>query len=196
MALTDLPESILNNYEVHEWRHATAILKNEFPAEYQDLIDVLSSFRLKRSAILTAGGGKSPISASLDSFLYSRDWLEKHFTTRIIVDGVTTETATHKVDCYRNRVALDIEWNNKTEFYDRDLNNYRLLHERNAISVGIIITRATELQQVFKELDKGGSYGASTTHMDKLVPRLHGGSGGGCPILIFGIRAALYDPQN
>jgi hypothetical protein len=32
----------------------------------------------------------------------------------------------------------------------------------------------------------------STTHMGKLLPRVEGGSGGGCPILAFGIRPSLY----
>ena len=26
-------------------------------------------------------------------------------------------------------IALELEWNNKTEFYDRDLNNFRLLFD-------------------------------------------------------------------
>jgi len=33
-------------------------------------------------------------------------------------------------------------------------------------------------------------YGASTTHLDKLLPRLEGG--GGCPILAFGITQKKY----
>jgi hypothetical protein len=36
------------------------------------------------------------------------------------------------------------------------------------------------------------SYGSSTTHMAKLRPRLDGGSGGGCPVVVFGIRKAAY----
>jgi hypothetical protein len=28
-----LPKSILENFEVHEWKHACAILKNDFPQE-------------------------------------------------------------------------------------------------------------------------------------------------------------------
>lgn len=42
------------------------------------------------------------------------------------------------------------------------------------------------------EQELGSSYGASTTHMSKLRPRLEGGSGGGCPILVFGITTRLY----
>ncbi len=66
------------------------------------------------------------------------------------------------------------------------------IFELRAISVGIIITRCDELQDIFNELDRGSSYGASTTHMSKLLPRLQGGSGGGCPILVFGISKSLY----
>jgi len=194
MALTDLPPLILANYEVYEWRHATAILKNDFPNELNDIVGVLTAFKLYKSHIIAAGGGKSRISAALDGALTGLGWQEKGFSTSIVVDTIQYNTPTHKIDCYKNRIGLDIEWNNKTEFYDRDLNNFRLLHERNALSVGVIVTRATELQILFASLGKGSSYGASTTHMNKLKPRIDGGSGGGCPILIFGIKSALYDP--
>jgi hypothetical protein len=97
------------------------------------------------------------------------------------------------VDCFKNCVALEIEWNNKDPFFDRDLNNFRLLFDLRAISVGIIITRADELQEIFKELGRGSSYGASTTHMSKLLPRIVGGGGAGCPLLVFGITRKLYE---
>lgn len=71
---------------------------------------------------------------------------------------------THKVDCYKNRVALEIEWNNKDPFFDRDLNNFRLLFDLRAISIGVIVTRCDELQLIFNDLGRGASYGASTTH--------------------------------
>ena len=32
----------------------------------------------------------------------------------------------------------------------------------------------------------------ATTHMSKLLPKLEGGGGGGCPVLIFGITKKLY----
>ncbi|WP_220452332.1 BglII/BstYI family type II restriction endonuclease [Calidithermus roseus] len=86
-----------------------------------------------------------------------------------------------------------MEWNNKDPFFDRDLNNFRLLFELRAISVGVIITRCDELQDIFDGLERGSSYGASTTHMSKLLPRIAGGGGGGCPLLVFGIKASLFD---
>jgi len=110
----------------------------------------------------------------------------------VTVDDHTMDTPTHKIDCFRNRVALEIEWNNKDPFYDRDLNNFRLLFDLRAISVGIIITRCDNLQEIFNDIGRGQSYGASTTHMGKLLPRIEGGSGGGCPLVVFGISKSLY----
>jgi hypothetical protein len=192
MSVDLLPEFIRENYEIHEWKHACAILKEDFSNEWQDVISVLTEFRLRKSWITNPGGRKSKISEFIDNFLYERGWVEKEFKTQVVVDEKTTDSPTHKVDCFKNRVALEIEWNNKDPFYDRDLNNFRLLFDLRAISVGIIITRCDELQAVFNELGRGSSYGASTTHMGKLIPRIEGGSGSGCPILVFGISKSLY----
>jgi hypothetical protein len=192
MATSLLPQFIRDNYEVHEWKHACAILKEDFPQEWQDILDLLTSFRLKKSWITNPGGSKSQVSGYIDSFFYARGWQEKQFATQVVVDHVSLDTPTHKVDCVKNRIALEIEWNNKDPFFDRDLNNFRLLFDLRAISVGVIITRCDELQDIFKDLGRGSSYGASTTHMSKLLPRIEGGGGAGCPLLVFGISKSLY----
>jgi len=192
MSIELLPEFIREHYELHEWKHACAILKEDFPEEWEDIISVLSEFRLYKSWITNPGGRKSKISEYIDSYLYQRGWEEKKFKTQMVVDEHTMDTPTHKVDCFRNRIAVEIEWNNKDPFYDRDLNNFRLLFDLRAISVGVIITRCDELQDIFNELGRGASYGASTTHMSKLLPRIEGGSGAGCPLLIIGISKKLY----
>lgn len=191
MALDLLPAFVRQNYEVHEWKHPCAILKQDFPAEWDDICQVLTAFRLKRSWIDVGGGRKSQVSESIDSALYQRGWEEKQFKTAIVVDGHRSESPTHRVDCFKNRVALEIEWNNKDPFYDRDLNNFRLLFELRAVSVGVIVTRCDELQKIFDTLGRGKSFGSSTTHMSRLLPRIEGGGGGGCPILVVGIRKEL-----
>jgi len=192
MALDLLPDFIRASYEVHEWRHACAILKKDFPSEWKDIIEVLSEFRLRRSDIETPGGGKSPIAKIIDEGFMKRGWVEKGFATKVVIDSRERDSPTHEVDCYKNRIALEIEWNNKDPFFDRDLNNFRLLFELHAISVGTIVTRCDELQEIFNKLGKGSSYGPSTTPMSKLLPRIEGGGGGGCPVLVFGISKRLY----
>lgn len=192
MSLELLPQFIQDNYEIHEWKHPCAILKEDFPEEWKDLVDLLHKFRLKKSWITTPGGRKSKVAEFIDGFLYARNWVEKEFSTQVVVDGISQDSPTHKVDCFRNRIAIEIEWNNKDPFYDRDLNNFRLLFDLRAISVGVIITRCDELQDIFNDLGRGASYGASTTHMSKLLPRIEGGGGAGCPILVIGISKSLY----
>jgi hypothetical protein len=190
-----IPPHLQQKFEIHEWRHASAILAHDFPNEWQDLIDVLTGFTLKKSAIIEPGGRKSPIAKEIDGAFYARGWQEKHFNTKIVVDNTSHDSPTHSVDCFKNHIALEIEWNNKDPFYDRDLNNFRLLFELRVISVGVIITRCDELQTIFNQLRKGSSYGNSTTHMSKLLPRIEGGGGGGCPLLVFGITSKVYQPD-
>ena len=192
MSINHIPEDIRNKFEVHEWKHACAILKQDYPKEWKDLLDMLRAFKLRKSWIEKGGGNKTKLAQWVDDFLGKRGWVEKKFDTSVTVDEDRMDSPTHKVDCYKNCVAIEIEWNNKDPFFDRDLNNFRLLFDLRAISVGIIITRCDELQQLFVELGRGASYGNSTTHMSKLLPRIEGGGGAGCPLLVFGISRNLY----
>src|SRR5262249_30131301 len=61
----------------------------------------------------------------------------------------------HEVDHVRafqaGTVALEIEWNNKDPFFDRDLENFKRLHADGAISLGIIITRGSALQDSLRD---------------------------------------------
>ncbi|WHN65666.1 BglII/BstYI family type II restriction endonuclease [Cysteiniphilum sp. QT6929] len=193
MGIEILSDYIHSHYEVYEYKHACAILKEDFPEEWSELLGLLSNFKLKKSWIVNPGGRKSKVSEYIDTYLYKRGWVEKQFNTQVVIDSVNYDSPTHKVDCFKNRVALEIEWNNKDPFYDRDLNNFRLLFDLKAISVGVIITRSDELQELFNKLGRGSSYGASTTHIGKLLPRIDGGGGAGCPLLVFGIKKTLFE---
>ena len=187
-----VPADIAARFEVDEWRNGLAILAAAHAQEWEDILAVLREFSLTKSDILKPGGSKGLISSKLDSHFTKLGWIEKKFDTKIVVDKSEHNAPTHKVDCYKNRVALEVEWNNKDPFFDRDLNNFRLLFDLRAIDAGVIITRCTELQQIFNRLGRGASFGNSTTHMAKLLPRLDGGSGGGCPVVVFGIRGTCY----
>lgn len=196
MAISALPSFIRKHYEIHEWRHASAVLYTDFRKEWNDIIAVLTEFRVRKSAISVKGGGKSLVSGWIDEAFTQRGWQERKFATQIRVDKNVFDSPTHKVDCFKNSVGVEIEWNNKTEFYDRDLNNFRLLFELRALNVGVIITRCDELQDIFVSLGRGVSYGATTTILSKLLRKMEGGSGGGCPVLAFGIKKSLYDENS
>lgn len=89
----------------------------------------------------------------------------------------------HNIDFLKNRVAFDLEWNSKDQTFDRDLLAMRTYYDCGLVSVGIIITRAEELNEIFKTVyDYDGrtrewkpiirKYGASATWMGKLRYRL------------------------
>jgi len=194
MGLDLIPAKLRKKFTIDEREHAVSILASDFPNELKDILDLLEWFFLKKSAIVKPGGRLSTISESIDEFLQApvRGWAEKRFDTKLVVDGVQIPNPTHKIDNYKNRVAFEVEWNNKTEFYDRDLNNFRILRNLKTLSIGVIFTRLTELQDIFNGLGRGSSYGASTTHWDKLIPKVDGGGAGGCPLLLIGMGKACY----
>ena len=103
----------------------------------------------------------------------------------------------HNIDFLKGEVAFDLEWNSKDQTFDRDLLAMRTYYDCDIISAGIIITRAEELNDVFKTVYIPGSpkpimqkYGASTTWMGKLTYRLDSRRNGGCPVLAIGIKKA------
>lgn len=200
MGLELVPQKIRDLYEVREWKHSCAVLKYDFPEQWDDIMSVLGDFRLLRSHMTDPGKNIGPVAKHFNAAFKARGWFKERFKTVIEVNGKKRESPTHEVDCVKGGIALEIEWSNKDPFYDRDLNNFRLLFELRAISAGVIITKADDLQLVMKEIkviSKKGKpttvwpkYGNSTTWMGQLIPRIEGGGGGGCPLLVFGIQKA------
>jgi hypothetical protein len=196
MGINLIAPALRERFLFDERHHATSILAADYPNEFDDIMKCLEGFYLRKSHILEAGGGLSQIPKFIDGFLRARKWTEKRFDIKITIDDKPIPIPTHKIDNFRNRVGVETEWNNKTEFYDRDLNNFRLLWEMRVLSVGVIITRLSELQSLFNKLGKGASYGASTTHWDKLIPKVESGGAGGCPLLLVGMGLNCYDAET
>ena len=57
MGLDLIPSALRAKYQFEERDHACAILAKDFPQEFTDLKDCLTAFTLKKSWVLTAGGG-------------------------------------------------------------------------------------------------------------------------------------------
>ena len=73
------------------------------------------------------------------------------------LDRPVVPRVSHEIDHVRTfdsgaRIALEIEWNNKDPFYDRDLENFKRLHADGAISAGIIVTRGRSLHENMRSL--------------------------------------------
>lgn len=107
-----VPADIAARYEVHEWRNGLAILAAMHPDEWANIVEVLRGFTLLKSNVLKPGDSKGLISSKLDSHFTKLGWAEKKFETKIVVDTQEHVAPTHKLDCYKSRVALEVEWNN------------------------------------------------------------------------------------
>ena len=188
-----VPDRISTLYEVRDYRHAAAILANEFPVEFGEICGALNQFRFSRDDILKPGGNESSIPKKVSAILRPLGWVEKQLQAKMVADDVEVHQDTHKVDYLKGRVTFDLEWNSKDQTFDRDLFAFRTFFDYDRISVGILLTRSNDLDPLFENLGVKRKYGASTTHMNKLLPRLQAGRNGGCPILVFGITRALLE---
>ncbi|MGD9652879.1 MAG: BglII/BstYI family type II restriction endonuclease [Candidatus Dadabacteria bacterium] len=202
-----IPSDIAELYEVHDYKHAAAILAKEFPNEFEELCTALRKFRLSIGDITLAGGNESLIPKKFSKILRPMNWAPGNLKAKLVVDDKEIKLETHKVDYIKGRVAFDLEWNSKDQTFDRDLYAFRAFYEYDKISLGVLVTRSNSLDALFDSLgsytDKKGDirkykskYGASTTHMGKLLPRLDAGRNGGCPILVFGITTKLLANES
>jgi hypothetical protein len=145
--LTGLKEA---GYDVATRNHAEAILAHDFALEIQQLVACLTDFRISMSELVTGGGGESGQTQRLRHALSAIGWKKHNFAVQVIVDGVTREGVSHEVDhvlkARAGALALEIEWNNKDPFFDRDLENFQRLHALSAISLGVIVTRGRTMQ--------------------------------------------------
>jgi len=195
MAYTDyIPADILALYETHDYKHAACILAKEFPIEFGEICTALRTFRFVEADVTTPGGRESQIPKKFSNILRPMGWAESQLNSQLVIDGATVVSHdTHKIDYLKGRVAFDLEWNSKDQTYDRDLYAFRTFFEYDKISIGVLVTRGAAMTAYFNGLGEEikKKYGASTTHIDKLLPRLSAGRNGGCPVLVFGITPRL-----
>lgn len=130
--------------------HAGAILSVDFPTVADELIDALLDLTIPTEELIGSGGGEAQSTQRLRKRLTEASWPKHTFDFRMIVDGRETVSHSHEIDHVRStdlgKVALEIEWNNKDPFFDRDLENFQRLHAQSAISVGVLITRGASIQ--------------------------------------------------
>ena len=170
MNLTDLRSA---GFDVESLNHAEAVLERDFPQPLAELCEVAVEIRIPVEELVRGGGGESPVTKRLRNALSERQWTERRVTIRKFVDDDERAMSTHKIDHVRahdaGSVALEIEWNNKDPFYDRDLETFQRLHQEGAISVGIVITRGASLQSSLHEIVMQFAIGSGIASFDDLT---------------------------
>src|SRR5262245_55988297 len=137
-------------FEIEFRSHAEAILSIDFSEVAEQLEGVLLSSTIPIEEIIGSGGGETKGTQRLRNALAAHNWLKHNFVVQRIIDGVEREAQSHEIDHVKTfragTIALEIEWNNKDPFFDRDLENFKRLHSDGGISLGIIVTRGASLQ--------------------------------------------------
>ena len=134
--------------------HARSIMLGDFPDALSEIEDVVSQFEVPITEIVGSGGGEALGTQRMRRALTNRGWIKTNFEIKKTINGIERESISHEVDHVKQypngALALEIEWNNKDPFFDRDLENFKRLHAEGAISVGIIITRGKLLQSALR----------------------------------------------
>jgi len=147
---------IARGFQVEFHSHATAILTVDFPEAVAELEGALLGVTIPIEEIIAGGGGEAKGTQRLRRALNALNWVKTKFTIKKTVNERERESISHEIDHVREfpagTVALEIEWNNKDPFFDRDLENFKRLHVDGAISVGIIVTRGRSLHANMRSL--------------------------------------------
>ncbi|KZC36018.1 hypothetical protein RHOFW510R12_29765 [Rhodanobacter sp. FW510-R12] len=180
------------------------------------MIVALNQFAPTLDELRSGGGGRTVFVKRFDDSLAAMKdqeqtvWGKQNISIskELALDGTTLKkvrTRGHEIDMFGKGsvdnplpgIAVEMEWNNKDPFFDRDLLSFQALHKEGVIAIGVIITRGPELQALIgntiQSRDRGCKYGQSSTHWDKLLPRVNLGGGGECPLLLVGIEPERVD---
>ncbi|HPC86136.1 MAG TPA: BglII/BstYI family type II restriction endonuclease [Smithellaceae bacterium] len=144
-------------FQVVTLHHAEAILKHDMIDAAVELERILLELSIPAEELIRGGGGESSMTQRLRHALSEGyNWKKHNFEIKKIVDGQETESITHEIDHVKRfptgTFALEIEWNNKDPFFDRDLENFKRLHADGVISIGGIITRGVSLHESLREV--------------------------------------------
>lgn len=157
-------------FDVRQAHHAEALVTHDFEGLEQELTECLLGLRLPATSLIGGGGGEAEGTQYLRRALAKRGWVKR--VLRIEKNVVQFEgtpgkssfretgrdqvaSLSHEIDHVKQFPAgtalLEIEWNNKDPFFDRDLENFKRLHADGAASLGVIITRGASFQNGIEE---------------------------------------------
>ena len=142
-------------FQVLTLNHAEAILLHDMPEAVDEIESALLEIAIPVAELVRSGGGEAALTQRLRRRLTGMGWKKHKFEIKKVIDEDLKESISHEIDHIKtvgsNCLALEIEWNNKDPFYDRDLESFKRLHAEGAISVGCIITRGESLQNSLRD---------------------------------------------
>jgi hypothetical protein len=144
-------------FQVLTLHHAEAILMHDMVDAVSELEEIRLEIEIPVVELIRGGGGEGELTQRMRRALANGyGWRKHNFEIKKIVDGEEKESVSHEIDHVKRfakgTFALEIEWNNKDPFFDRDLENFKRLHADGVISVGAMITRGSTLQESLRDV--------------------------------------------
>ncbi|MFI0843362.1 BglII/BstYI family type II restriction endonuclease [Mesorhizobium sp. IMUNJ 23232] len=170
-------------FDILALHHAEAIISRDMALAEAEIEQSLLELNIPIAEIVAGGGGEAGLTQRLRRGLAERGWRKRNIQVRKLVkwgdDQPEREVAalSHEIDHVKgfgveeSIFALEIEWNNKDPFFDRDLESFKRLHAEGAVSVGGIITRGESLQRDMRGLLKRFADEAELNDLDQLDAR-------------------------
>ena len=119
-------------FHIETLSHAEAILAGDFPEVEGEIEEILLESKVPIEEIIGSGGGETKGTQRLRRARKAKGWAKHKFTVQRVIDGRPLESRSHEIDHTKTfaagTIALEIEWNNKDPFFDRDLENFKRLH--------------------------------------------------------------------
>lgn len=218
-----LPDVARQHWAFMETNSAAAVMKAVCPAEWAQIVEVLTNYRLDPKDWLKAGGNRGDIAAQIDGLFHEMGWQETRLDleTKGILFSKNGEKVGetpsnyqegYLVDNFKNRIVLDVEWNAKDGNLDRDLAAYRSWYDAGLISAGVIITKDrlsllalarrlwADYQNTLDEASRNPRLPidlttSTVTAFDKAQMRVRRGVMGSCPVLIIAATDATWNGQ-
>lgn len=157
MTSSKMLETLRNaGFNIFALHHAEAILVRDMPEILDDLETILSDLKIPIEELVRGGGGEAKLTQRLRRGFASRGWRKRTIEIRKLINDQEISSLSHEIDHVKTIgpyvVALEVEWNNKDPFFDRDLESFKRLHADGAISAGIVVTRGEGLHSSLREL--------------------------------------------
>ncbi len=149
-------ELVDGGFQVEFLAHAKAVLSADFPEVADELKTALLEMTIPAEEIIAGCGGKAKETENFESLLRRTDWSKLQVVTEKRINDVQKDSKTLEVSFAREtsdgeRIAVQIAWNEKEAVFDKTLKNFKRLHADGVISVGVIVTRGTSLQDSLRK---------------------------------------------
>lgn len=151
-------------FDILALHHAEAIISQDMTIAEEEIERALLDLDIPISEIVAGGGGEARLTQRLRRGLAEHGWIKRNVQVRKLVrwgdhdEEREVAALSHEIDHVKvfghggSIFALELEWNNKDPFFDRDLESFKRLHSEGAVSVGGIITRGESLQREMRRL--------------------------------------------